>query len=173
MADHAYDVWETWRNSGNTSDINILKFGSSSTVTMRAATGGKIQIGSDSTYPLQVDTNGARLNSGRWSQSVYAGGTVTSSRAVNILDGNCQTYTLGGNTAFSFTNWPSGDYCEVALILTQDGMGSRVPTFSGVLWPNGVVPSLSTTAGAKDVVLVWTPDGGTTKFGNVIGQGYA
>ena len=173
MADHPYDTWETWRNSGNTSDINVMKFGSSSTVTIRAATGGKVRIGSDSTYPLEASDIGARLSSGSFSQSVYAGGSVTSTRTVSLADGNFQTYTLGGNTAFSFSDWPSGDWCEVYLLLTQDGTGSRVPTFSGCLAPGGVVPTLSTAAAAKDLVVIWSPDGGTTKFINLVGKGYA
>lgn len=56
---------------------------------------------------------------------------------------------LTANCAITLPAATSGT--SITLVLKQDGTGSRTVTWSGVKWPGGVTPTLSTTAGAIDV----------------------
>lgn len=90
-----------------------------------------------------------------------SGGTLT----LNIDNGNCFSVTLSSNIAsLVFQNVPAaGRMVEILLDLTQDGTGSRTCAFpASFKWPGGVIPSLTTTAGATDTLYVRTVDGGAT-----------
>jgi hypothetical protein len=58
--------------------------------------------------------------------------------------------TLGGNRTLALTGDTDG---QVSLIiLKQDATGGRTVSYwSGILWPGGTVPTLTTTAGKYDV----------------------
>jgi hypothetical protein len=57
--------------------------------------------------------------------------------------------TLGGNRTLALSNPQVGD--RFAIVLKQDGTGSRTVTwFSGILWPGGSAPTLTTTAAKSD-----------------------
>ncbi len=77
--------------------------------------------------------------------------------------GNVMYFTFGGqNDTFTFTAPPG--VAKLTLVLKQDGVGSRLPTWPGtVLWPGNVAPTLSTTAAYVDIVtFLWD---GTSYFG--------
>ncbi len=58
--------------------------------------------------------------------------------------------TLGGNRTLAVSNVHVGQV--FMIILKQDGTGSRTVTwFSGVSWPGGSTPTLTTTSNKKDV----------------------
>jgi hypothetical protein len=169
MADKASNVWFTWRNAANTADLNTFRVDSGDHVEIAAGAGKGINfVFSGSTY-FSFTTSGFRLYGGTHR---YNHGSVTTSRTANYLNGTTQTYTLDGDTAFTFSGLPSA-WAELTLILTQGTGGNHVPTFAGVKWAGGVVPTLSTTAGAVDIILICSPDAGTTKYGQVIGKGFA
>lgn len=74
------------------------------------------------------------------------GATVT----FDLATSRRQIVTLGGNRTLAL----SGDADDMAftIILKQDGTGSRTVTwFSGIKWPGGTTPTLTTTAGKYDV----------------------
>ncbi len=74
-------------------------------------------------------------------------------------------------TNLNVTNPPaSGRYGTLTIKLTQDATGSRLVTNwpSGILWPGGAVPTLSTAAAKIDFVTLWTDDGGTTWYGDFV-----
>jgi hypothetical protein len=78
------------------------------------------------------------------------------------------TVTLGGNRTLAITNAVSG--CSGILVVTQDGTGSRTLTFpAGSKWAGGTV-TLTTTAGAIDV-LSWVYLGTTYYW--TIGKAFA
>jgi hypothetical protein len=57
---------------------------------------------------------------------------------------------LGGNRTFALVNGDDGQ--TFLIIVQQDATGSRLPSWwTGILWPGGVVPTLTTTAGKRDV----------------------
>ncbi len=52
---------------------------------------------------------------------------------------------------FTFTAPPG--VAKLTLVLKQDGVGSRIPTWPGtVLWPGNVAPTLSTGAADVDII---------------------
>jgi hypothetical protein len=66
-------------------------------------------------------------------------------------------FTLsGGNATFTFSN-PPPTGTQIALIIIQDGTGSRTATWPGsVKWVGGTAPTLTTTASAKDLFhFIW------------------
>lgn len=63
-----------------------------------------------------------------------------------------RTFTLsGGNATLSFNNPPKAGTL-ITIILVQDGTGSRTVTWPAtVKWSGGTAPTLTTTAGKRDV----------------------
>jgi hypothetical protein len=71
---------------------------------------------------------------------------TNSSTAVtlSLASGTVLSYTLTGNCTFTMPTATSGTSFIVKLI--QDGTGSRTATFTGVKWPAGTAPTITTTA---------------------------
>jgi hypothetical protein len=71
---------------------------------------------------------------------------ANSSAAVtlSLSSGTVLSYTLTGNCTFTMPTATSGTSFIVKLI--QDGTGSRTATFTGVKWPGGTAPTITTTA---------------------------
>jgi len=82
--------------------------------------------------------------------SVAGSGTVT----LNLALGNNFAATLSGTTTYAL---PSGMTAgqSGALVLTQDGTGSRLVSFSGWKFPGGTAPTATTTASGVDVVVYY------------------
>ena len=70
---------------------------------------------------------------------------ANSSTAVtlSLSSGTVLSYTLTGNCTFTMPTATSGTSFIVKLI--QDGTGSRTATFTGVKWPGGTAPTITTT----------------------------
>lgn len=74
------------------------------------------------------------------------GATITFDLAVS----DKHTVTLGGNRTLALANASAGQ--AFLVVLVQDATGSRTVTWwTGILWPGGTVPTLTTTAGKADV----------------------
>ena len=71
---------------------------------------------------------------------------TNSSTAVtlSLTSGTVLSYTLTGNCTFTMPTATSGT--SFILKLIQDGTGSRTATFTGVKWPGGTAPTITTTA---------------------------
>lgn len=94
---------------------------------------------------LRIDTLLAKGNYGTDTD----GATVTFNFD-DVDKGNVRVVTLGGNRTLALSNVDVGQ--KFVLVLKQDGTGSRTVTwFSGISWPAGVVPTLTTTASKHDV----------------------
>ena len=63
---------------------------------------------------------------------------------ISLSSGTVLSYTLTGNCTFTMPTATSGTSFIVKLI--QDGTGSRTATFTGVKWPGGTAPTITTTA---------------------------
>jgi len=83
------------------------------------------------TVTAYLETAPAIANSGTSVTLALASGTVLS-------------YTLTGNCTFTMPTATSGTSFIIRLI--QDATGSRTATFTGVKWPGGTVPTITTTA---------------------------
>jgi hypothetical protein len=104
----------------------------------------------------------------------------TTAYAADLTTGSVFKLTMGGDTAITFSNVPATSLTTtVTFMLVQDAVGSpalgtRTPSFpAAVLWEGGTVPTWTTVANAVDIVTMFTEDGGTTWYANLIGQGYA
>lgn len=105
-----------------------------------------------------------------------AGGVTTiaaSGAATTLMVGGANTFdiTLTANCTLSLTGAAlSGSESSILLILRQDGSGSRTVTWPGsVTWASGSAPTLTTTAGSVNFVVLETVDGGTVWFGFPVG----
>jgi hypothetical protein len=81
-------------------------------------------------------------------------GTSTSTAvSVDWSTSRHQKLTLAHNVTFSFTGYTAGG--RYLLLLQQDGTGSRTGSFSSaVQWSGGTAPTLTTSTGAKDVIVL-------------------
>ncbi len=76
--------------------------------------------------------------------------------AWDMDDGGSADVTLAGNrTLDNPTNMVDGAIYRLRII--QDGTGTRTLAYGAAyLWPGGVAPTLTATAGAVDILLWWT-----------------
>lgn len=95
--------------------------------------------------------------------AIYDNGSVRGNIvAMGALDidcsaGNYFTKTISGNSTFTVSNVPSSRAFAFTLELTHTS--GTVTWFSGVQWPGGVAPSLTT--GKTHIFVFLTDDGGT------------
>ena len=68
----------------------------------------------------------------------------STTQTIALASGTVLSYTLTGNCTFTMPTATSGTSFIVRLI--QDATGSRTATFTGVKWPGGTVPTITTTA---------------------------
>jgi hypothetical protein len=106
-------------------------------------------------------------------ETLQALGNTGASKTIST-SGSYVTGTLTANCTFTFPSPTNGTPYNFALELTQDGTGGRTVTWpASVKWPSASVPSLSTAAGAVDLLAFTSHDGGTTWYGVLIGTGFA
>ncbi len=75
--------------------------------------------------------------------------------------------TLGGNRTLALSNPTTGQ--QFTIVLIQDSGAPRTVTwFSGIKWPSGSAPTLSTTSGAVDV-FTFKCYGSSTYYGFICG----
>jgi hypothetical protein len=92
---------------------------------------------------------------------------LASGTEINLSLGNVFTRTISGATTFSVSNTPvSGIVASFILELTNGG--ANVNYWTGVKWAGGTKPAL--TAAGKDILGLFTHDGGTTWNGLVLGK---
>lgn len=103
--------------------------------------------------------------------TIAASGSATSA---DISTYGVVDITLTGNCTISITGPTAGQGWSATFILRQDGTGSRTVSWpAGTVWPGGSEPTLSTAAGAIDIVVLMTVDGGTEWFGSLAGKGFS
>jgi predicted secreted protein len=103
---------------------------------------------------------------------VAANSTTTTTLA--LANGNVFNITLVGNTTLAFTGATNNKACAVSVYLTQDGSGNHTVGFPGsVKWAGGTEPTVTATAGATDILVFESLDGGTTWFGSLVGANFS
>jgi hypothetical protein len=132
-----------------TIDATNIEFSNSATVAMTIASGNvgigtaspgaKLAVVGTGYSPTITITDGATLS---WDTSL----------------GQVAQVTLGGNRTFAApTNLVNGGF--YSLLIIQDGTGSRTISWNAVFdFAGGTAPTLSTAAGAKDLI-TWRSDG--------------
>ena len=115
---------------------------------------GQVYKAADGKVGLGTDTPAARLD--------VSGNQATNIVAVPALDidcsaGNYFTKTIAANSTFTVSNVPSGRAYSFTLEVTHTS--GTITWFSGVQWPNGTAPTLTT--GKAHLFVFVTDDGGT------------
>ena len=139
-----------------------------------SATGDDTNVGIDIT---PKGTGEAHFTSsfltGVYSDKVNALGNTGTAQTITFTDGAVVTATLTGNCTFTLAspNGISSRASSFTLVLTNDGTPSRTVAWAGgtFKFPGGAA-SLSRSTGANeiDVWVFFTPDGGTTYYGNIV-----
>lgn len=149
------------------------------TINADTIVGGAIITG-DTSGILAFQSNGTevgRFTTAGYLEAVYSdevvalGNTGTSS-TINLSQGNVFTATLTGNCTFTLTgaNANANRGSSFTLILTNDGTAGRTVAWSGgsFRFPGGAASlSRTTTANAVDIWVFFTPNNGTTWYGNI------
>lgn len=96
--------------------------------------------------------------------------TWAAAPAIDLTAGNTVDITRGAGTCTpTITGWPvSGREGKCTFYIAQ-GAGTFVWTSVVDKWIGGSAPTLGTTAGDVDIVIITTIDGGTTKLGVHVG----
>jgi hypothetical protein len=122
------------------------------------------------------DTERARITAAGFTQPVAYADTVSAlgntgtATTINLLNANVFTATLTGNCTFTLSNPIATGSSSFTLILTNDGTAGRTVAWAGgsFVFPGGAAAlSRTTTANAVDVWVFFTPNGGTTWYGNI------
>ena len=83
--------------------------------------------------------------------------------SVDLNGSNNFFITLTASCTFSFINASASSAHGFTMGVKQDSTGGRVTTWpASVDWSQGIIPSSTTTANARDVFTFFTTDGGTT-----------
>jgi hypothetical protein len=107
-----------------------------------------------------------------YSDDVVALGNSGTATNIDLRQGNVFTATLTGNCTFTLTN-PNANTnrgSSFTLILTNDGTAGRTVAWAGgtFRFPGGAASlSRTTTANAVDIWVFFTPNNGTTWYGNI------
>ena len=129
---------------------------------------------------LAFSTNGAevaRLTSAGYLEAVYSDNVVAlgntgTAISIDLRQGNVFTATLTGNCTFTLTN-PNNNTnrgSSFTLILTNDATAGRTVAWAGgtFRFPGGAaLLGRTTTANAVDIWVFFTPNNGTTYYGNI------
>lgn len=94
--------------------------------------------------------------------------------AVDLTNGNHFTVPLtAAITTFTIANVAlTGNACAVTFIFTTDGTTRAITWPTGTVWPGGTGPTMTATVNKRDIIMLYTVNGGTTWFGFVSGQNF-
>jgi hypothetical protein len=132
--------------------------------------GGLTGLGDDDHTLYERTTHGGL-------SKVFAHGTTGATETIAPADGNVHTLTLDADCTITLTSPPATRggapaYSIIGLKVLQDGTGGHDITWPGsVEWPDGITPTVDTTADTLTAYEFETWDGGTTWYGHVVGAG--
>lgn len=145
--------------SGFNLDLTTASLTASRTVTFPNATG-----------TVLLSAAGIFTQPVAYADTVSALGNTGTATTINLQNANVFTATLTGNCTFTLSNPIATGASSFTLILTNDGTAGRTVAWSGgsFVFPGGAASlSRTTTANAVDVWVFFTPNGGTTWYGNI------
>lgn len=115
-------------------------------------------------------TSGTYIKSIGYADTVVALGNTGTAINLDVVSGGVFTATLTGNATITLRYPVSSGSSSFTLILTNDGTAGRTVAWAGgsFKFPGGAASlSRTTTANAIDIWVFFTPDGGTTWYGNI------
>ena len=164
---------ETTTAKGSDGEIKLLNKTNGKLVSLKASTATAADVNFtlpavDGTSGQAIVTNGAGVLSFGDVDPATAIVNLTSAAAIDVdfSQGTNFAVTLADNATFSFSNVPAG--ASLAITITQDALGGKTGTFTGVKFPGGF-PALS--LGGSDIDVVTVYNDGTSLLAN-IGKDY-
>ena len=124
---------------------------------------------------VTVSTNKVAYGKGISEEAVtvtQGSGTVT----LDLAQGNFFEFTLTENvTGWTFSNLAaSGTASSWIIKITQHASSAKTVAYpSAIKWSGGFDHVMSTATGSIDIVSMFTIDGGTTVYANIVGKGFA
>jgi len=115
-------------------------------------------------------TTGNYIRSIGYADTVTALGNTGTAINLDVTSGGVFTATLTGNATITLRYPVATGSSSFTLILTNDGTAGRTVAWAGgnFRFPGGAASlSRTTTANAVDIWVFFTPDGGTTWYGNI------
>ena len=117
-------------------------------------------------------TTGNYIKSIGYADTVTALGNTGTAINLDVTSGGVFSATLNGNATITIRYPVSSGASSFTLILSNDATPGRTVTFVGsgatMKFPGGAASlSRTTTANAIDIWVFFTPDGGTTYYGNI------
>jgi hypothetical protein len=99
-------------------------------------------------------------------------GSITGNATLDLTSGNVFSHAPSANATFVFSNPPaSGTGYDFTLKVTPSATVT-ITWPSSVEWPSGAAPA-APASGETDVYTFFTTDGGTTYYGNQVGDAVA
>lgn len=142
-------------------DTKLATISTAGKVSGTAITSGNISTSGSiaTTSTLAVGQSSAASNTdldlaGTYAQTVVAVGALN----IDCSTGNYFTKTINANSTFTVSNVPASRAYSFTLELTHTS--GTITWFSGVVWPGGTAPTLTT--GKVHLFMFVTDDGGTT-----------
>ena len=108
------------------------------------------------------------LQTQKIAETLVAVGNSGTAATLNLSSGTVFTVTLNGNATLTVSN-PT-NVASFTVILTNDGTAGRTVAWAGgsFVFPGGAATlSRTTAAGGVDVWVFFSPNGGTTWYGNI------
>ena len=124
---------------------------------------------------VTVSTNKVAYGKGISEEAVtvtQGSGTVT----LDLAQGNFFEFTLTENvTGWTFSNLASSGTASSWIIkITQHASSAKTVAYpAAIKWAGGTDHVMSTATGAIDIVSMFTIDGGTTIYANIVGKAFA
>ena len=124
---------------------------------------------------VTVSTNKVAYGKGISEEAVtvtQSSGTVT----LDLAQGNFFEFTLTENvTGWTFSNLASSGTASSWIIkITQHASSAKTVAYpAAVKWSGGYDHVMSTVTGSIDIVSMFTIDGGTTIYANIVGKAFA
>lgn len=160
--------------TGDSPQFTAINLGHASDTTLARSDAGKVTIEGveiTTTSNTQTLTNKTLtgLRETKTAPSISAG-TLT----LDCAAGNVFAVALNASiTTLAFSNVPAtGTAYGCTLELIADGTPRTITWGSSVKWPGGTAPTLTSTNGKVDRVVLTTHDGGTTWYATNAGQNY-
>jgi hypothetical protein len=106
-------------------------------------------------------------------EAIVNTGVASGTTTLDLNGGNIFQIKPNGAITIAFSNVPaSGTF--VGILIRHEGDGTaRTYTWPGTTkWAYGEAPIMTSTNGKFDLISLFTYDGGTTYFGQILGQNY-
>ena len=158
-------------NAVNTSGGLVTQSGTLTANNILLGGGASTAISSSSLLATSAAvTSGTYIKAIGYADTVVALGNTGTAINLDVVSGGVFTATLTGNATITLRYPVSSGSSSFTLILTNDGTAGRTVAWAGgsFLFPGGAASlSRTTTANAVDVWVFFTPNGGTTWYGNI------